>query len=236
MKRWSRARLVAAAVLAAWAALFWFVWLSGRTDLYLSVRTAWLIPLGAGLATVATVGRLATARTGGDPEPLDGRARWNAAIFVLPVIVLLVLPPATLDTFSAGRRSAFGGAGGLVTPDDFEHGPLTMIHIAAAETNPDDMAKLIERAGETVTLEGFVTRDDGATADEVLLTRFVLSCCVADATTAQVRVVGLPPGAYADGSWISVTGPVYPLGDRIVVLAASSDEIPVPDSPYLSAA
>jgi uncharacterized repeat protein (TIGR03943 family) len=233
MMRWSRSRLLAAAVLGAWAATFWFVGVSGRTGSYLSSRTAWLIPLGAGLATVAAVGRLATARTV-DPEPLDDRARWNAAIFVLPVLVLLALPPATLDTFSAGRRSSLGGAGGLITPDDFEHGPLTMIHIAAAETDPGDMARLTARAEETVTLEGFVTRDEGAPADEIALTRFVLSCCVADATTARVRVAGVSPGAYEEGSWVSVTGRVYPLGDRIVVLATSSEQIPEPDEPYLS--
>ena len=233
VRRWSAARLVTAAVLGAWATLFWFVWLSGRTTLYLSGRTAWLVPLGAALATIAAVGRLLTARTNLD-EQLDARTAWRAAILVLPVLVVLVLPPASLGAYAAGRRSSFGAAG-LVTPDDFEHGPLTMIHIAAAETSIEDLGRLRRRAGESVTLEGFVTRDEGMPADELLLTRFVISCCVADATTATVRVVGVPPGVYADGAWITVTGRVYPLGDRIIVTASSTSPIAVPADPYLGA-
>jgi uncharacterized repeat protein (TIGR03943 family) len=233
VKRWSLVRLVTAAALGAWAALFWTVWLSGRTTLYLSSRTAWLVPLGALLATTAAVGRLVTGRTEAH-ERLDARTAWRAGILVVPVLVVLALPPTTLGSFAAGRRSAFSAAG-LVTPDDFEHGPLTMIHIAAAETNAEDLARLRRRAGESVTLEGFVSREAGMPADELLLTRFVITCCVADATIATVRVVGAPPGAYEDGAWITVTGRVYPLGDRVVVAATSTTGIAAPAEPYLSA-
>ena len=45
-------------VLAAWAGLFWFLWISGREAFYLSTRTDWVVPIAAVLLTAATVGRL----------------------------------------------------------------------------------------------------------------------------------------------------------------------------------
>ncbi len=75
--------------------------LAGRTSLYLSTRTAWLVPLGAVLATVAAVGRLATARVR-DPQPLGARETWAFGIIALPVVLLLTLPPATLDSYAVG--------------------------------------------------------------------------------------------------------------------------------------
>ena len=65
MSRWSPARVWTGLAMAAWAALFWFVLVDGRVGLYLSPRTAWLVPMGGVLATAAAAGRLATARTSG---------------------------------------------------------------------------------------------------------------------------------------------------------------------------
>src|SRR5206468_7294405 len=43
-RRFDPARLATGIVLGAWAFLFWFVLVSGRTSLYLSTRTRWLVP------------------------------------------------------------------------------------------------------------------------------------------------------------------------------------------------
>jgi uncharacterized repeat protein (TIGR03943 family) len=234
MRRWSGPRLGAAAVLGSWATLFWTLLLTGRTALYLSSRTAWLVPMGAVLLSVAAVSRLATARTV-RTEHLDARGWWGYATVALPVVVVLILPPITLGSFAASRRSSFSGASGLVTPDDIDHGPLTMIHVGAAQSNPEDLARLRRRAGEEVTFAGIATRGPEMPPDEVLLTRFVITCCVADATTAQVRVIDVPPGSFEEGDWLEVTGRIYPLGDEILVAASATQPIPPPESPYLSA-
>ena len=105
MKRhWSPARVGAGLVIGAWAALFWFVWAAGRTSLYLSTRTAWLIPMGAILMTVAAVGRLASARVK-RTEHLGSRETVMFGVIALPVVLLLALPPATLGSYAAGRRN-----------------------------------------------------------------------------------------------------------------------------------
>ena len=84
----SPARILAGTVLAAWAGLFWFLLLSDRTPLYLSSRTAWVVPVGGAILTLAALGRLATARTRA-PEPLGVKRALGFAAVILPVVVIL---------------------------------------------------------------------------------------------------------------------------------------------------
>ncbi len=108
--------------------------------------------------------------------------------------------------------------------------------VAAAQTTPEGERALAERAGEPVSFIGFVTRFDDTPADEFLLTRYVVSCCVADATIAQVRVVNVTPGAFAEDEWVQVTGTIFPLGREVIVSAAADGVVGVsrPARPYLS--
>ncbi len=61
-----------------------------------------------------------------------------------------------------------------------------------------------------------------------------MTCCVADATVAQVRVVGVPSGVYASEDWVRVIGRVYPVGREVLVAAETVEPIPVPSQPYLT--
>ena len=51
-----------------------------------------------------------------------------------------------------------------------------------------------------------MTTEPGAGPGEFLLTRFIITCCVADATIAQVKVVDAPPGALQDNQWVQRHG------------------------------
>jgi uncharacterized repeat protein (TIGR03943 family) len=231
---WSPTRVAAAIVLAAWATLFWFLFATGRWTLYLSGRISWLVPVGATLLTIAAVGRIATARVA-RPEALRRREAWILGAIVLPVVLVLALPPATLGTFGLARRADFVGAGVAVSGTDVGEGDLSFFDIAAAQITKAGMAEIRGRAGEEVTLEGFVWREDGAAADEIFLTRYVITCCVADATSAQVRVVNVPPGRFTADDWVRITGRIYPLGSEILVDATDVEAIPRPAHPYLTA-
>jgi putative membrane protein len=231
-QRWSPTRLASAAALALWAAMFWMLFLTGRTYLYLSTRTSWLVPIGAIIFTAGTIGRLATARTD-RREPVDRHNAWGLGLMVLPVVLVLALPPATLGAYTVQKRATFAGSAIGATARDVT-GPLDFVDIGASQSFPAAMDQLRARAGEPITLEGFVTREASAPPDEILLTRYIVTCCVADATIAQVRVVGLPPGDYEDDEWLQVTGNAYPVGREVLVAANSATEIPVPDQPYLT--
>ncbi|MDH4112835.1 MAG: TIGR03943 family protein [Actinomycetota bacterium] len=227
--RFSGPRVGAAVTLAAWAGLFWFLMISGRTSLYLSTRTSWLIPLGAVLASIAAIGRIASARVR-DPEPLGIRETWMFGVIVLPVVLLLALPPVSLNSYAVNRRSNSTGIGSSAR---VVSGPIDLVDVAAARAVVDAQAALKARAGERVSIEGFVTEESGE-ADRFQLTRFVITCCVADATISYVTVVDAPPGTFETDQWVRVTGPIYPLGSDILVQAQSIEPIDAPAEPYLT--
>lgn len=229
--RWSPLRIATGVVLGAWAALFWFLIGTGRSALYLSNRTAWVVPVGAVVLTLAAAGRLATARSPA-PEPLSRRTAWWLGLILLPVVLVLALPPAALGSYAASRRSAV--AAGIVPTQDLSSGRLTLVHVAAAMWSPDARKQLVSRAGQQVSFVGFVTRRPGMAADEFVLTRFLVSCCVADALSVQVRVVGAPAGRFAEDQWVRVTGSLYPLGRDVLVEAGRVEAVPRPEHPYLN--
>jgi uncharacterized repeat protein (TIGR03943 family) len=231
--RVSPRRAAAAVVMAAWAGLFWFLIASGRTSLYLSSRTDWVVPVGAVILTLALLGRLASLRTR-HSEEVSGRDAAGLATLALPVVVLLALPPASLTSFAAGRRSSFVGAGFVASAADVATGDLSLVDVAGALRSEEAMNALAQRAGEEVTFVGFVNRDPGMPADEFLLTRFLISCCVADALSVEVRVAGAPPGELKQDQWVRVEGKLYPLGREVIVDLTEVTKVARPEQPYLS--
>jgi uncharacterized repeat protein (TIGR03943 family) len=232
---WSPARVLAAGTLAAWAALFWWLLATGRTALYLSARTSWVVPLGAALLSVAAAGRLASARTP-RPDPISGRAALASAVIVLPVVVVLALPPAALGSFAAARRSSLVAAGGFGSSSEaISRGDVTLFDVAGAFRSDEAMKALVARAGSEVSFVGFVNRYQGMAADEFMLTRFLITCCAADALSVQVRVVGAPPGRFERDDWVRARGKLYPLGDEVIVDASEVVGVSRPARPYLNA-
>ena len=231
--RWSPTRIAGALALTAWAVLFWFLLITGRHALYLSTRTNWVVPVAAVLLTAASLGRLITARVR-SPEPLSAREAWIMGLMVVPVVLVMVLPPATLGSFSAGKRSSFAGSGLATSVGDIGSGELTLVDVAAGQTSKEGEQALAKRAAEDVDFVGFVTRFPDTPADEFMLTRYVVTCCVADATVAQVRVVNVPPGKFDVNQWVEVKGQIYPLGREVIVNASDITNVPRPDRPYLT--
>lgn len=231
MRRLSPSRVAVGLALTAWAGVFWVLLATGRWTLYLSSRIFWVVPVGAALLTAAALGRLATARSE-RPEPLMRRDTWGLALILVPVVAVLALPPAALGSYAASRRSV--GAGFVAAAGDPSSGEVTLVDVAGAMWSQAAADALIERAGSQIDFVGFVVRREGMPADEFVLTRFLVSCCVADALSVQVRVVGAPPGAFQEDQWVRVQGTLYPLAEEVVVDAASVEPVPRPDQPYLN--
>ena len=227
--RWSPARLAITAALLAWAAVFWVLILLDRSSLYLSPRTSWVVPVGAILLTIAGLGRLATSRAPVAEAVGRGQA-WGLGIILLPVVAILVLPPTNLGSFAASRRQVVGGSFATTGEIGAE---VSLEEVASASWSPEARRALFTRAGSPVDFVGIVARRGGMPPDEFYLTRFIVSCCVADALGVQVRVVGAP-GGLAEDEWVRVRGTIYPLKDDVLVAASSVQRVPRPDHPYLS--
>ena len=180
-----------------------------------------MVPVAAVLLTAATIGRLASARVVA-PKPLAARELWIMGLMVVPVVLVLFAPVTTLGAFSADKRAGFSGTGFATSSGDIGSGELTLVDVASAETSPEGERALAKRAGETVRFVGFVSIRDDTPADEFLLARYVVSCCVADATIAEVRVVNVTPGQFANEDWVEVTGTIYPIGREVIVDAGTA--------------
>ncbi|MDQ3210811.1 MAG: hypothetical protein M3Q20_06450 [Actinomycetota bacterium] len=231
---WDRTRLLGAGVLGAWAAMFWFLQLSGRLNLYLSTRTAWIVPTGAVILSLGSVGAAATARRRGLATSTR-RGVVVAAILIAPIVLMTAAPPATLGSFSSSRKAQFSGRGLWTYWGAFdENSEITFFFVAASKYWEGGANLLGRRAGDEASFVGFAERWDSTPSDELVLTRFVVTCCVADATPISIRVVNVPPGTVEDDSWIEVTGQVYPVGQDVIVVADSIEPAQAPDLPYIT--
>jgi putative membrane protein len=230
-RSWSPPKVAVGLGLATWAALFWFLLLSGRWALYLSSRVKWVVPAGAVVLTVVAIGRLATARTR-DTESLTGRQAWGLGGVVLPAVAVLLFQPMTLGASLASSQSL--GRGFVSSATDLSSGQITLASVAAAQWSDEGKRALQERAGSRVSFEGFVALRDGMPADEFMLSRFIISCCAADALSVQVRVVGALPGKFQQDQWLRVTGNIYPVGNEVVLDASKIVPIARPKNPYLN--
>ena len=156
-------------------------------------------------------------------------------LMILPVIVVLALPPATLGQFSVSKKTTFSALSFSSLYDQITAtSPITFLSVAAGQTSNEGARALAKRAGSEVDLIGFVVRYPDTPADEFMLTRYIITCCVSDATIAQVRVVNAVPGQVAADDWIEVKGEIYPIGREVVVTADSLTKVPTPERPYLT--
>lgn len=165
------------------------------------------------------------------------RMAW---LLVAPIFAIAVVVPRPLGAFAARRAAAT-----LPTPSRADFGPLPA---PAFPGGPVDLTlkNFVGRAvydqgrslrGTPVRLQGFVTPQ--ARGDGFLLTRFIVTCCAADARPLRVAIRGLNPPWPAPDTWLEITGTWHPErrtseDERPAVLdAAALESIPAPANPYL---
>jgi uncharacterized repeat protein (TIGR03943 family) len=178
-----------------------------------------------------------------DDEAGDGHGhhhgRFDVAwLLVIPMVVLLLLAPPPLGTYSAGREgSALGAAANSKLPPLPGGDPVRVSLLSYASRAVFDNG--VSLTGRTVVLSGFVLPGP---AGGWYLTRMVISCCAADAQPVKVGLDGtLPPGLVSN-DWIEVTGAFDPKRDVDPVNEASipylrvtsAHPIAAPKSPYES--
>ncbi|WP_322749909.1 MULTISPECIES: TIGR03943 family putative permease subunit [unclassified Frankia] len=211
-----------------------------QTGAYTSyVRVGMRIPLLAAGGLVTLLGTVALVRyaSAGNHDQTQSAHRHGppgvALLLLLPVAVIYMVAPPSLGAFSARRATIT-----VPPPRAVPYGPL--------HPGPDGIATLpmreiVERtydrgrslAGTTVRMTGFVAVPEGR---QILLTRFVIRCCAADAEAAAVDLT-LPDGvaAPAENTWVTVLATwdgSIPDHGRPKFAARTLDVIPTPVDPY----
>lgn len=92
-------------------------------------------------------------------------------------------------------------------------------------------------AGQSAKVTGFVFRDKRFGPDQFMIARYVVTCCVADATVAGIVVRSPQAASLAADQWVEVSGVFEPgkLGteDLPILSASAVAEAEVPSQPYL---
>jgi uncharacterized repeat protein (TIGR03943 family) len=227
------ARLPAAVVVALGLAVIWLVY-EGQFARYVQTWQRWPLVIAGGVCVVA--GAVMLVRT----EPVThGAARgpaWLATLLALPVIVVVGLQPPPLGAAAALLRQA-----SLPPPPSDQLPPIPAWPDPYTLTLDDFTERALYDTtstlrGHHVRLIGFVVRDP-ARPGGVLLSRFLIVCCAADAELIEVRLETPKPLTYRPGTWIAASGTLAPVpahATQAALLVDHVSEVPAPLKSYES--
>jgi putative membrane protein len=231
------ARLLA---LVAWAGFFTWLWISGETVRYLGPRTSWVVPVGA-LTLIAA--SLAYARA----TPDEGRARVRLSLregaglaaLVVPIVAAAILANAQLGSLAASNKFTSRGIdpSALANLASKSASDVSFLQIKAAQNHPSEASSFGVEPGRPVRLLGFVSRSPARAGGTFDLTRFYITCCVADAVPMGVTIHPGPTTAGArmrKDQWLEVTGSLARRRGRYVLVAERIRRTKAPSDPYLT--
>ena len=218
---------------------FYFAWLiaTGNVSIYINQRFAWLVVVGAGIFILLGLVNLRGSLGQGDEDQHEHyQIGWDILLIVaLPIILALLVPARSL-----GIEAINGGISlspvGVASASAFQRSPL--------DRNILDWLREFERApspaafnGTPADVIGFIYREPDFAPDSFMISRFTMSCCVADAFPIGMPVLAEDSADFATGKWARVTGELMAAdfdGEFMPVLMADSLEpIEEPQQPYL---
>lgn len=172
----------------------------------------------------------------------DHRLTWaGVTLVLLPIVLGVVVPPQPLGAAAISNREVNVTSSGSALPaavraaadkNAVDKHQLDWLNTFAGSAHPAE-----DFAGQPVDVVGFVFRDERFAADQFMVTRFVVSCCVADANVAGMVVQWPETAALTADQWVRVRGVLAPgqLGERTlpVVVADAITPAEAPQQPYL---
>lgn len=134
------------------------------------------------------------------------------ALLSLPLVLALIFPPRGLAAFSANERgpqiagiSAVHGVTSMrrvsLSVDTRSFSMEDWVGALSADPNPRDYK------GKPVRVSGMVLHASASVpAGYVMVMRYLVTCCIADARPVGVIVKDTSHGALRDNQWVTVTG------------------------------
>jgi uncharacterized repeat protein (TIGR03943 family) len=201
---------------------------------YLGPRTQWVVPVGAVGLCLAALGYVRVGRRRASVRPSRAEAVGLVGL-ALPILAAATLAHAQLGSLAASNKLSSRGVdpSALARLASRNASELGFVQLNAAGRDNGLASELDIHAGKAVRLVGFVSSAPGPRSFE--LSRFYITCCVADAVPVGVHVD--PHAAHtrlSKNDWLDVSG-VLARGRREWILrAARIQHIDAPSDPYLS--
>lgn len=234
-----------ALLLAGLALMLYSKFSTGALAFYINQRFAWLVLAGVLILAVLAltmVYRLMEQRAAIE-QGSAGRGHhlsWWAVILVsIPILMGALVPARPLGASAIASRgiglSAPGSAGGnAIVAQRVATGPKNILDWLREFSREADPAAF---SGQEVDVIGFVYRDPRNADDQFWVSRFTVSCCVADATAIGLLVESDQAGNLNNDSWVRVTGRLGVgefAGERLpVILPDTIESTEQPEHPYL---
>jgi putative membrane protein len=167
------------------------------------------------------------------------RQGWALFLLALPVLIGVLVPNRSLSASAVAMRgintssnlSVSGGSAQTLEIPSNERSILDWLRLFNETSDGESLS------GQEADVTGFVYHDARLGADQFMVGRFTIACCVADAA-ALGMVVDWPEAAeLPDSRWVRVRGLVGLTeleGSRLPMIEAQSVEfIPEPEQPYI---
>jgi putative membrane protein len=225
-------RTVRALALVIWAGLFAWLWASGESVRYLGPRTQWVVPVGAIGLALAAAGYLLATRHEVHPR-ISRREGLGLAALVVPVVAAAVLAHAQLGALAASNKLSSRGIDSAALARLASRGAeeIGFLQLNAAGRDEQLSRELGLASGAPVELTGFVSE----TGNPFTLSRFYMTCCVADAVPVGVRVdAAVRRRDPRRDEWLHVTGVLARRDREWIVRALRIERTDAPSHPYLS--
>ena len=234
-------------VLLGLAAVLAMRHLDGSLGYYINLRYGWLTLVAIACLAVLGLAVLATGlRRGTGAAAARVPLPWlGVGLLALPVALALI-PPRPLGTDAMATRALQLGsvpatAGLAVTAEATiaeDNVPRTVLDwlvlFHQADTGAADLTRF---AGRSARVRGFVYRDERFPTGTFMVSRFLLSCCVADAAPIGLAVRWPDADFLDDDAWVWVSGEFAVetfLDERVPVLVATEvTPADQPPQPYL---
>jgi putative membrane protein len=230
-------RTVRALALTAWAGLFLWLWLSGESVRYLGPRTQWVVPVGAIGLSLSTIAYLRATREHPTTR-VSVRELLGLIGLLVPIFAAATLAQAQLGSLAASNKLSSRG----IDPSEIARlasqnaSEIGFVQLKAAGKDADLASQLAITAGRSVRLTGFVSSAPTSPRGLFELSRFYITCCVADAIPVGVHVdpSSLRPGALRKNDWLEVAGVLARGRGEWIVRAGELSRVDPPSDPYLS--
>ncbi len=228
-------RFLQSLLVSAIAAYLIRLLVGGKLSNYIHQRFNYLIVIAIVLLiTLAVLGFLSLRKM----THADGKvSAFPLYILVIPVIFGFFIPIKPLSNEALQSKGVNMGLAGAIDQNEQDL-------IPAEERTIIDWVRLLKRdqdssaiVGQEAKVIGFVYYDPRLEPQEFAIARFVITCCVADAS-AIAMIVDLPDqDPPPKGAWVEVSGTMDVINvddeDIPLIHAKSYKVIPVPDQPYL---
>jgi uncharacterized repeat protein (TIGR03943 family) len=220
-------RLLRGLGILAWALFFDYLWLAGKASTYVGPRTTWVVTFGAITLTLVALVYLASTISRRPGTPLTAAEVGRLGVIVAPLLLAVMVPAVSLGAQAVGQKRTADGATSLARLGDYD-GEIRLYELAAAAFDKNWAAQRGIKAGLKVQFDGFVSR--AARNGQVEVSRFMATCCAADAVPYSVQVKQ-PADAldFKTNQWVLVRGTVTDDPKRTFVITA--DKIEAADRP-----